>query len=175
MRDYSELLKKVEEASKIVTDDSLRPIPFKELLRHELLHFKEDTGPQAHAHRKNPPAAIEASGGSDITETLEISPDEPQLPHWSGLGKLDKYLWILEAAHRKGVDGLSATEISKLMYSTFRKSHTAAQVHNLGTRIKKGHVRTMNALRGVPKAPGFQILKGGSDHLKTLTAKKASE
>lgn len=111
----------------------------------------------------------------DEIKNLQISPVQDGLPSWATLGALDKYLWILEAAHIGKVDGLANVEIGSLIYDVFKENHGSDQVANLKTRIKRGHVRSVKIQCGKKKLNGYQILKGGIDHLKESVADGAKE
>jgi hypothetical protein len=180
--DYDGILKKLEEATKGISDEALRRIAFERLLEHELSAHKTpgkakspEGEPQERATRprrlrgkassSSPPSAVRES-----VKNLEISPDEQGLPAWNSLGALDKYLWILEAAHQKNVDGLTSGEIGLLIYETFKENHGPNQVSNLKTRIKQGHVRTTKIPSGSTTLAGYQILKGGIEHLQKLAS-----
>jgi hypothetical protein len=187
MSDYSEMLKRLEEATKVISDDSLRKIAFERLLNHELSGGEKHSVPKPHKDlpeepvvrtrrvRSKPSAAGPAPSVRNVVDALDISPDEASLPAWGTLSQLDKYLWILEAAHLKSVDGLSPAEISKLIYDVFKENHQTNQVNNIKTRIKRGHVRAVKVLSGSTNTTGYQILKGGIDHLRTLASGSVSE
>jgi hypothetical protein len=180
MTDYSEILKKLETETKVISDDSLRRIAFERLLEHELSGGKSQnkknpsaaktTTPHTKAKRVNsrgnPTSA--ASSVRDEVSKFRLSPDEPELPKWGSLGALDKYLWVLEVANRNKVDGLTSVEISSLIYEAFKENHGPGQVSNLKTRIKQAHVRPVRIQCGAKKLTGYQILKDGIDHLKKL-------
>lgn len=84
-------------------------------------------------------AAPEARGE---VQNLQLSVDEPGLLAWGLLGKdWKKYLWILEAARTKGIDGLSNSEISYLMDKTFREVRAPKLVNNLKKKIKDRFVQ----------------------------------
>jgi hypothetical protein len=190
MTDYAETLKKIEEATKVISDDSLRRIAFEQLLKHELSPHKspgrdkqlkeEPAAPEESATKtrrvRNKGTAAGASPGiREEVKQLQISPAEEGLPPWGPLGALDKYLCIIEAAEKKHVDGLSAAEISWLIFEIFRDNHKPEQVGNIRTRIKRGHVRTIKIPSGTKKFAGYQILKGGKEYLKTQAATAANE
>jgi hypothetical protein len=180
--DYDEILRKLEEVTKVISDESLRRIAFERLLEHELSAHKTsgrakspEGEPKERATRPRrqrgkaspagPPPAVRES-----VKNLGISPDEEGLPAWNTLGALDKYLWILEAAHQKNVDGLTSGEIGLLINETFKENHGPNQVSNLKTRIKQGHVRTTKIPSGSTAVAGYQILKGGIEHLQKLAS-----
>jgi hypothetical protein len=182
MTDYVETLKKLEEATKVISDDALRRIAFEQLLRHELSGHKASGHTKSSAHKPGESAARSRRSRNkgaitgapslvrDSVKNLQVSPDESGLPAWNALGALDKYLWIIEAAHKKSIDGLTSGEISFLIYETFKENHATNQVNNLKTRIKQGHVRTAKIPSGSTTLAGYQILKGGIDHLHKLTS-----
>jgi hypothetical protein len=187
MTDYAQTLAKLEEAVKAIADESLRRIAFERLLEHELSGGKT---PSKKASAEHEPAERPArsrranSKGRTISpapiardelKNLQISPVQDGLPSWATLGALDKYLWILEAAHRAKVDGLANVEISSLIYDVFKENHKTEQVGNLKTRIKTGHVRSVKIQCGKKKLNGYQILKGGVDHLKASAADGAKK
>jgi hypothetical protein len=183
MTDYSETLKKLEEATKAISDETLRRIAFERLLEHELSGDKARTKgqitkdePEGRVARPKRPKSRGSGGNpnSNIREEvndLRLSPDEEGLPPWAPLGALDKYLWILEAAHKKNIDGLSCPETSALIYRVFRENHKPEQVANLKTRIKIAHVQPAKIHCGERHLAGYQILRGGIDHLKKLGSK----
>lgn len=176
MTDYDSLLRKVENAVQSVSDEGLRRIAFDRLLSHELEFQSERSTPQTQESptrnarqskpRNKPPSASQPSSGRQEVQNLDISPDDAGLPPWSSLGALDKYLWILEAAHKKGIEALSASEISGLIFKIFRESHGTNQVNNLKTRIRQQHVRTTK--------DGWQILKAGKERLQARASKDAT-
>jgi hypothetical protein len=177
MAEYDEILQKIEQATRIITDEGLRRIAFEQLLKHELAgHVKDGDEPKPASEQLSRPAKPRSRGSratpaSDIrpsVKSLGISPDEAGLPRWDSLGKLDKYLWILEAAHNKGIEGLTTAEISFLIFEVFRESHGANQVGNLATRIRKTHVRKASFSDGSATLSGWQILKAGKEHLQKL-------
>ena len=85
-------------------------------------------------------------------QNLELSADEPGLLAWGSLGNdWKKFLWILEAARKKGVDGLTNGEISYMMDKTFREHRAPKVVSNLKKKIKDRFVQ-----------PGAASLEGKS-------------
>jgi hypothetical protein len=187
MIEYAELLKRLEETAKVVTDESLRGIAFEQLLKHELSvgnNLEGQTPPTKQIERQTVkrskpksklPQATAASGIREGIRTLAISPDESGLPAWSSIGALDKYLWVLEAAHKKKVEILTASEISYLIFEIFRENHKTNQVNNLKTRIKKGQVRVAKQTEGSTTITGWQILNAGSQHLQALASSTGNE
>jgi hypothetical protein len=190
MTDYAETLKKIEEATKVVADDSLRRIAFEQLLKHELSAHKssardkqlkeepaepEQSETRTRRVRNKGSAATASPSIREEVKQLQISPDEAGLTPWGPLGALDKYLWILEAAEKKHIDGLSVPEISALIFEIFREHHKPEQVGNIRTRIKRGHVRTIKIQSGTKNLAGYQILKGGKEHLKTQASAAADK
>lgn len=179
MTEYAELAKKAEEAVKGVADEGLRRIAFDQILKQELSRLRETedhrephAGARQQGQRRRKPRGrntqtSEPSGTREQVKNLALSTDEPGLPRWSALGQIDKYLWVLEAGHKKGIEGLTAAEIRHLIFATFRESHKANQVNNLATRLKQGHVRKVRLPEG---SHAWQILKGGKDHLKEVEA-----
>lgn len=187
MAEYEELLQKIEQATKVITDEGLRRIAFEQLLKHELAghHASSDKGerkPPAREQISRPARqrgrgsqASTSSGVRERVRTLGISPDENGLPPWSSLVQLDKYLWILEAAHKKGIEGLTAAEISFLIFGVFRENHGTNQVNNLSTRIRKTHVRKATFSDGSATLSGWQILRAGKEHLQKLASAPVAE
>jgi hypothetical protein len=191
MTEYDDLLEKVEEATKKITDETLRRIAFERLLDHELALHSGTKSP--HPRRADPviiPSAIPKPAGKykgkpahanpassvrDEVKNLSVSPDEHGLPPWGQLKVLDKYLWILEAAHLKGLDALTSAEISHLIFAVFRENQGTNKVKNLKTRIKATHVRLAKIQQTTGDLQGWQILKGGKDHLKNLVAAGAAK
>jgi hypothetical protein len=185
MTEYGEILKKLEEATKLISDESLRRIAFERLLEHELSGAKtpdkkliskdesEERPSRAKRSKASRPAGDTASNIREEVKALQIFPDEEGLPPWNSLGALDKYLWMLEAAQKKKIDGLSCVEISSLIYDVFKENHQQEQVANLRTRIKRGHVRATKISCGDKKFAGYQILRGGTDQLKGLASERA--
>ena len=179
MTEYDELLKKVEKATENITNEDLRRIAFQRLLDHELtLHGQRTQPPTPPAKtpaversRRSPTKSSRAGSAINLREevkALGISPDESELPKWASLKALDKYLWILEAAHRKHIDGLTTAEIKAMIFNVFRENHDTNQVNNLKTRLKAGHVKVCRISIGSAQVEGLQILKGGKDHLQKL-------
>jgi hypothetical protein len=182
MTDYAETLKKLEEATKFISDESLRRIAFDRLLEHELSGGKTlskfsgqppDSTPLAKTKQTRNKASTVGSGSKirDEVSSLQISSDEDGLIEWHALGNLEKYLYILEAADRKQIDGLTCTEISTLIYNNFKENHQVDQVSNLKTRIRKAHVRPVKIQIGQRKLMGYQILSKGKAQLKAEAAK----
>ncbi len=76
-------------------------------------------------------------------QSLQLSVDEPSLIAWDSLDKdWKKYLWILEAARVKGVDGLTNGEISYLMDKTFREVRIPKVINNIRQKIKARFVQS---------------------------------
>ena len=126
-------------------------------------------------YKGKPAHANPASSVRDEVKNLSVSPDEHGLPPWGQLKVLDKYLWILEAAHLKGLDALTSAEISHLIFAVFRENQGTNKVKNLKTRIKATHVRLAKIQQTTGDLQGWQILKGGKDHLKNLVAAGAAK
>jgi hypothetical protein len=188
MPDYSETLKRLEEATRVISDESLRRIAFERLLEHELSGSKppsmreaskndavEHASQQPKRSRYKGKAASVSSGAREQVKALELSPDEKGLPPWSTLTSLDKYLWILEVANRNNIDGLTCPEISSLIYDAFKENHKPEQVSNLKTRIRVAHVRPVKIQLPDRELTGYQILRQGIEHLNKLAAEAAKK
>jgi hypothetical protein len=187
MSEYDQLLQKIEQATKTISDETLRRIAFEQLLKHELAgHHKRNEEPEPQgpirervsrpARQRTRTSQVSVSSGvRESVKALGISPDEGGLPPWSSLGQLDKYLWILEAAHKKTIEGLTTTEISFLIFEIFRETHRPNQVNNLATRIRKAHVRKATFSDGSSQVTGWQILRAGKEHLQKLASGPAAE
>jgi hypothetical protein len=185
--EYDELLLKIEQATTVITDEGLRRIAFDLLLRHELAGHHGSTkkavpkiGERTELTRPAKPRSrgSRTASSSDIRErvkSLGISPGEAALPRWSSLRQLDKYLWVLEAAHKKGMEGLTAPEISWLIFEIFRENHRSGQVNNLKTRIRNAQVQKKSFVDGSETLSGWQILKAGKEHLQELASAPAAE
>jgi len=94
---------------------------------------------------------------------LQLNVDEPGLLAWGSLGKdWKKYLWILEAARKKNIDGLSNSEISYLMDKTFRESRTPKVVNNLKQKIKDRLVQPNTVTAEGKSYSVWRILADGS-------------
>ena len=99
-------------------------------------------------------------------DTLDISPDEKGLPRWASISEnWKKYCWVLEAAHGKGVDGLTTTEISHLIEKVFREDHPGDSVANLRFHLKKSVVKSIKIEVGSRKYQGWKILNAGTKEL----------
>jgi hypothetical protein len=150
MKDYKDVLQRLEESTKTIQDPELRKIAFQELLKHAL-EGEEKAKPEtmkADKAQRVPKPRKKTSVGTrtgtvpavrDEITNIDISPDEPELPPWGSLS-LDwkKFCWVLEAARRKGVDGLTNSEISFLTEKVFRESYDRRVVNNLKLKIKSG-------------------------------------
>ena len=96
-------------------------------------------------------------------QSLQLSVDEPGLLVWGSLGKdWKKYLWILEAARKKNIGGLSNGEISYLMDKTFRESRTPKVVNNLKQKIKDRFVQPSTVTAEGKTYSVWRILADGS-------------
>ncbi len=96
-------------------------------------------------------------------QQLQLQVDEPGLLAWGSLGKdWKKYLWILEAARKKNIDGLTNAEISYLMDKTFRESRSPKVVNNLKKKIKDRFVQPLTVNAGGKAYSIWKILADGS-------------
>jgi hypothetical protein len=85
-----------------------------------------------------------ASEARPEVQQLQLNVDEPGLLAWGSLSKdWKKYLWILESARKKNIDGLTNGEISYLMDKTFRESRSPKVVNNLKKKIKDRFVQPL--------------------------------
>jgi hypothetical protein len=182
MIDHKKILESAEEASRAVQDPELRKIAFQEIVRNELqkgdggkLASKEHAAPSSIAKpapakpgRAKPHSKItRAIGTREEVTKLDISPDEKDLPAWSSLSQdWKKFCWILEAARRKSVDGLTSPEIAYLIDRVFRENYSPAQVNNLKKKIKDGFVRVVKLTVGDRSVDAWKILSGGMAELK---------
>lgn len=95
--------------------------------------------------RRRSPAAVRSAAAPEarvVVQNLQLNVDEPDLLPWGSLDKdWKKYLWILEAARVKGIDGLTNSEISYLMDKTFREVRAPKVVNNLKKKIKDRYVQ----------------------------------
>jgi hypothetical protein len=119
--------------------------------------------------KKRSSAAARAGGASEArseVQSLELNVDDPGLLPWRSLGKdWKKYLWILEAALKRGVDGLTNSEISFLMNKTFREVRDPKVVNNLKNKIKDRFVQsTMIDVEGKTYSL-WRILAEGSNEV----------
>jgi|ERR1700677_1113903 len=185
MTDHQKILQSAEEASKVVQDPELRKIAFQEIIRSELQKAggKDPAKPapapapaspakSAKPARTKPQGKItRAPGARDDVKNLDISPDEKDLPVWSSVGQdWKKFLWLLEAARDKGVDGLTAPELAYLADHIFRENFSAAQVNNLKKKIKGGFVRVVKLTIGDRNVDAWKILSNGIEELKKPAA-----
>ena len=70
-------------------------------------------------------------------QNLQLNVAESGLLPWGSLGKdWKKYLWILEAARKRDIDGLTNGEVTYLMNKTFREFRQPKVVNNLKKKIK---------------------------------------
>lgn len=180
MTDHAKILKTAEEAVKSVQDLELRKIAFQEIVRSELQKLPAAPHPPK-SPNANPPVtktprakpqsrSSHLKGERDVVKALDISPDEPGVPPWSTMTQdWKKFCWILEAAKAKGVDGLTAPEITYLIYQIFREHYKSALIANLKKKIKGGFVRSAKIDIDGRKVAVWQILSGGSKAL-TLPA-----
>jgi len=188
MTDHQKILQLAEEAAKVVQDPDLRKIAFQEVVRSELQ--KADARQPGHSEKETPdsPTNIKvhrnktqrsrsqskitrAVGTRDEVRNLDISPDEPGLPSWSSISQdWIKFCWILEAAVRKDVDGLTSPEISYLVDHIFRENYSPAQVNNLKKKIGGGFVRVVKLTVGDRKVDAWKILSAGTAQLKKPAA-----
>jgi hypothetical protein len=81
-----------------------------------------------------------------------------------------KYLWILEAARLKGVDGLSNSEISYLMDKTFRESRNPKVVNNIKQKIKDRFVQPGTVTADGKSYSTWRILADGSKEVVVQAA-----
>lgn len=116
--------------------------------------------------RKRGATALRAPGALDTrqeVQNLQLNVDEPGLLAWGSLDKdWKKYLWILEAARKKGIDGLSNAEISYLMDKTFRESRAPKVVNNIKQKIKDRFVQPTSVTVEGKKYSVWRILADGS-------------
>ena len=120
----------------------------------------------AEGGRKRGAAALRAPGALDTrqeVQNLQLNVDEPGLLAWGSLGKdWKKYLWILEAARKRKIDGLSNSEISYLMDKTFRESRAPKVVNNIKQKIKDRFVQPINVTAEGKTYSVWRILADGS-------------
>lgn len=175
MKDYKQILQAAEEAVKTVHDPELKKIAFAELLKHDLggqkpAEKKEVQGRKrkSKARKKFGKAAKPTAGIATIrpeVQKLDLNTDEKGLPRWSSLkNDWKKFCWILEAARKKGVDGLSSSEISYLIEGTFRENYPTNKVGNLKFKLRDGIVKTIK----IENKNGWKILAAGT---RTITSK----
>ncbi|MGB8886832.1 MAG: hypothetical protein WCC87_08910 [Candidatus Korobacteraceae bacterium] len=110
-----------------------------------------------------PARASAAPEARPEVQQLQLNVDEPGLVAWGSLTKdWKKYLWILEAAHKRNVDGLTNGEIIYLMVKTFREARSPKVVNNLKKKIKDRFVQphTVNSEGKVYSV--WRILADGS-------------
>jgi hypothetical protein len=192
MTDHRKILQSAEEASKVVQDPDLRKIAFQEIVRNE--PQKADARQPASGKKVAPDLAksktprtksprtrsqskiTRAVGTREEVRNLDISPDEKELPSWSSISQdWIKFCWILEAARRKKVDGLTSPEISYLVDHIFRENYNPAQVNNLKKKIKGGFVRVVKLTVGDRSVDAWKILSGGIAQLKKPTSSAATK
>jgi hypothetical protein len=102
---------------------------------------------------------------------LQLDVDEPSLAPWKALGKdWKKYLWILEAARLKKIDGLTNAEISYLMEKTFREVRQPKVVNNLKKKIKERFVASQTIESNGKSYAIWKILADGSKEVVQQTA-----
>jgi hypothetical protein len=175
MTEHKKMLEAAEEAAKAVQDPELRKIAFQEIVKNELQknlsgnHPANPAAPATVVTTPKPPRAKpqstggRAKGARETVKHLDISPDENGLPAWSAMTQdWKKFCWILEAAKLKGVDGLTAPEITYLIYQIFRENYKSALMANLKKKIRGGFVRTTKIDVDGRKIAVWQILSGGS-------------
>jgi hypothetical protein len=179
MSNLQAILKSSEESVQTVEDPELRKIAFQEVLRHQL-RFDEPspnkprqqaaTNSRRSKGRSSP--APKANGQPAIrpeVAALDLSPDESGLVPWGSLSvDWKKFCWILEAAHRKKVDGLTNSEISYLIDKVFRENKAPEVVNNLKVKITNGAmVKTTVTKSGDREYRVWKILSAG---IKEVTA-----
>jgi hypothetical protein len=183
MNSLEAILKSAEQTAQAVADPELRKIAFQEIVKHALAGQEAPPTPAQRpaAARQQKPRSLAGKGkaaGTPVIRpdiaSLELSPDEKGLAPWGTLSTdWKKFCWILEAARKKGVDGLSNSEISHLVDKTFRESKTPEVVNNLKVQIKRGMVRSVVIKSADREYRVWRILAGG---IKEVTGKpEASE
>lgn len=182
MSNLQAILKSAEESVQVVKDPELRKIAFHEILRSLL---KPEDAPPAEPQQGSsattrrpkgrPSPAPKANGQPSIrpeVAALDLSPDESGLVPWGSLTvDWKKFCWILEAAHRKKVEGLTNSEISHLIEKIFRESKAPEVVNNLKVQIKRAMVKSVIIRSGEREYRVWKILAGGA---KEVTAKAAT-
>ena len=182
MSNLQAILKSAEESVQTVADPDFRKIAFQEILRHRL---RSDEAPQGELRRRvtassrRPKGRLspmpKASGQPAVrpeVAALDLSPDEQGLVPWSSLTvDWKKFCWILEAAHRRKVEGLTNSEISHLLEKVFRESKVPEVVNNLKVQIKKAMVKSVLVKSGDREYRVWKILAGGA---KEVTANAAA-
>jgi hypothetical protein len=153
---------------------------------HHIIHRVEDEEhkPPSHAKvangsadcgakRRSSVAARSAStleARSDV-KNLQLNVDESGLIAWGSLGKdWKKYLWIIEAARIKGVDGLTNGEISYLMDKTFREARAPKVVNNIKQKIKDRFVQPGTVDVDGKQYSTWRILADGSKEVVQTAA-----
>jgi len=176
------ILKSSEESVQTVEDPELRKIAFQEVLRYQLrIDEPPPNKPRQGAATKTgrpkgrPSPAPRANGQPSIrpeVAALDLSPDESGLVPWGSLTvDWKKFCWILEAAHRKKVEGLTNSEISHLIEKIFRESKAPEVVNNLKVQIKRAMVKSVIIKSDDREYRVWKILAGGA---KEVTAKAAT-
>lgn len=177
MSNLQAILKSAEESVQTVADPDLRKIAFQEVLRHRL---RSDEAPQDELRQRVTSISRRPKGRSPTPKAsgqpairpevagLDLSPDEQGLVPWSSLTvDWKKFCWILEAAHRRKVEGLTNSEISHLIDKVFRESKAPEVVNNLKVQIKKAMVKSVLVKSGDREYRVWKILAGGA---KEVTA-----
>jgi hypothetical protein len=127
---------------------------------------KASNGSGESGAKKRISAAARAGGASEArseVQNLQLNVDEPGLLPWRSLSKdWEKYLWLLEAARMKGIDGLTNSEISFLMNKTFREVRAAKVVNNLKNKIKDRFVQSITINAEGKTYSTWRILSDGS-------------
>jgi hypothetical protein len=175
--DYSEMLKRIESSTAVLTSESYRAAAFDRLLQHELTNLgtnHKSRAPIARAikTRSRAPKAGEKSVVREEVRAVHITPDTEGLPPWNVLGVLEKYLWILAAARKAKVDGLSTSEIEFLIFKIFRESHKSNRIKNLKTKIKVAFVQIASVVGSQGTVKVWRILRKGEEHLNSLVNRK---
>lgn len=116
--------------------------------------------------KKRSGVAARGGGAPDArpeVQKLQLSVDEPGLAAWGSLDKdWKKYLWILEAARKKGINGLTNAEISYLMDKTLREYRAPKVVNNLKKKIKDRFVQPLTTTAEGKTYSVWKILADGS-------------
>jgi len=135
-------------------------------LGHSNAQAKVNNGPPAGTTQKRSSTPARAGGAPEArpeVQSLQLNVAEPGMLTWATLSKdWKKYLWILEAARKKDVDGLTNSEISYLMNKTFREVRAPKVVNNLKNKIKDRLVQSTTAEAGGKTYSIWRILADGS-------------
>ncbi len=164
MKDYKEIISKVEVAVKDIKDETLKKIAFERLLEHELLmnsdanshmlkssgQSSSPTGEEKETTKKAKKKKSTYTGPFNIDtvrnevktafQDLTANP-QGQVPFDSFKQKFEKFLWVLEFGRKKGVAAMTNNEIAFVLSEKLAQPVTDKQVNNLKQKLKDGLVQ----------------------------------